>query len=57
MTILKLGGEGAASFPVFTTSHVEIKYQLADDSTVVFDGYIETSQKLSSSAETIVVDS
>ncbi len=27
------------SFPVFTTSLVEIKYQLVDDSTIVCDGY------------------
>ena len=34
------------SFPVFTTSLVEIKYQLVDDSTVVFDGYIRDCPEL-----------
>ncbi len=34
------------SFPAFTTSLVEIKYQLVDDSTVVFDGYIRDRPEL-----------
>ncbi len=40
VTILKLGGMvhyTIPSFPVFTTSLVKIKYQLVDDSTVVFE--------------------
>ena len=41
------GGRGALYNTVFTTSLVEIKYQLVDDST---DYLLATVQKLSSSA-------
>lgn len=44
VTVLKLGEKveyTIPSFPVFTASLVEMKYQLVDDdSTIVFDGYI-----------------
>ncbi len=50
VTILKLGERCNIHYPAFlsslATSLVEIKYQLVDGSTVVFDGYIRDSPEL-----------